>query len=100
MNKSDNQFEEIYKELCKLKFSHLNVAEVVYLANRAKALAKAQNPDRRKNPCLNNIVQTLEKQIEPLIQKDIPEDEREQLFKEALSNLKMDIHMYCRKLKK
>jgi len=89
------RFEEIYQVISGMKYSQNNFLELISLVKEAENIARKIDPDRRSNPCLNNIVQTYEKQIEPMMEKGISKKERQAKFEDALTNFKIDLHMFC-----
>ena len=88
-------FESILDEVSRLQYSDDCMLDLISYIDKAIQISEAINPDRRTNHCLNNLIQTKEKERDSMMEKDIPDSEREQRFKDALSNFKTDLHMFC-----
>jgi hypothetical protein len=91
----EHTFESVLEEVSKLQYSEDSFLDLISCIDKAIQISEAINPDRRTNHCLNNLVQTKQRERDSMMEKDIPDSEREQRFKEALSNFKTDLHMFC-----
>lgn len=88
-------FESILEEVSRLQYSDDSMLDLISYIDKAIQISEAINPDRRTNHCLNQLVQTKEKERDSMMEKDISDSERELRFKEALSNFKTDLGMFC-----
>jgi len=92
MNK---RFKEIYDIIFSFKYSDENFLELISLVKEAKKIAESIDPNRLNYPCLNNIVQTYNKQVKSMLEKGISKEERKYRFEEALKNFRADLSMFC-----
>ena len=87
-------FESILDEVSKLQYSEDSFLDLISYIDKAIHVAEAKGFDRR-NPCFNNLIQTKEKERDSMMEKGISASEREERFKEALSNFKIDLSTFC-----
>jgi hypothetical protein len=92
-----NNFQDIEQELASLEFSDSSIVEFLYLLNRAIEIATEKNPVRRTNHCLNNLLQTREKQTAELLQDGLTEDIKRERFIDAKAAFRLDFG-FCRRL--
>jgi len=91
----EHTFESILEEVLNLEYSEDSMLDLIRYIDKAIQISEAINPDRRTNHCLNNLVQTKEKERDSMMEQDISDSEREQRFNEARSNFRKDLHMFC-----
>tara|TARA_R110000744_G_scaffold353521_1_gene459885 strand:+ start:145 stop:423 length:279 start_codon:yes stop_codon:yes gene_type:complete len=84
----------IQNELKKLQYSKDAILDMINLLKKAIELSKEENPDRRNNPFLNNLIQTKEKELSELLDEDISVKERERRFENAKSHFMADFDSY------
>lgn len=88
-------FESILEEVSGLQYSEDSFLDLISYIDKAIQISKAINSDRRTNHCLNQLVQTKQKERDSMMEKGISDSEREERFKEALSNFKIDLRTFC-----
>lgn len=81
----------IQSELNKLNYSKDAVLDMINLLNRAITISKNENSDRRTNNCLNNLIQTKEKELNELLEGGISEENRKERFEIAKSHFQADL---------
>ncbi len=91
----EHTFESILEDLSKLEYSEDSILDLISYIDKAIEISKANDPNRGTNHCLNNLLQTKEKELHHMMEKDIPDTERERRFTEARSNFKTDLRMFC-----
>lgn len=89
MNKA---LKAIKSELKEFQYSKDAILDMMNLLDKAIELSSGENPDRRHNRCLNNLIQTKEKELGELLHEDISEKERERRFGIAKSHFKTDLY--------
>ncbi|NHE58491.1 hypothetical protein [Cyclobacterium plantarum] len=62
------------------------------LLDKPIELSEGENPDRRYNSCLNNLIQTKEKELNDLLVESISEKERKRRFDIAKSHFQTDLY--------
>ena len=88
----ESTFKSLLDKVSQMKFSDDSMLDLMSYVKEAIQISKAKNLNRKTNPCLNNLIQTHEKEVDFLKEKDIGKQEREDRFYEALSNFKIDLH--------
>jgi hypothetical protein len=88
-------FESILEEVSKLEYSDNGILDLISAIDKAIEISKAADPNRRTNHCLNQLLQTKEKELDFMKEKDISDTDREQRFKDACSNFDTDLRMWC-----
>jgi len=88
-------FENILEEVSQLQYFDDSILDLISYIEKAIEISKATDPNRGTNHCLNNLLQTKEKELDYMKGKDIPDTERERRFTEACSNFKTDLRMFC-----
>ena len=88
----ESTFENILDQVSQMKFSDDSMLDLMSYVKEAIRISKAINPSRRTNHCLNNFIQTHEKEVDFLKERDISKQEREDRFYDVLNNFKSDLH--------
>lgn len=93
----NTRFNEIYSIVLEMDYSSDNMLDLMSLIDEAIEIAKKDDSNRRTNHCLNNLIQTKQKEISRMLSKDIPEETRERYFNDAKNYFKTDLHIFCMK---
>ena len=91
MNTVEQKLEDIYGDVSKLSCNEDSILDIINYLDEAIDIAKSENPDRQDNPCLNNLLQTKEKQLEILKDNFGDTENREFYFNELKYNFLSDI---------
>jgi hypothetical protein len=90
------RLKEIYSIVNKMVFSKENLLEIVLLFKETIKIQKKINKHRRKNHCLNYLLNTYEKEYQEMISKNTKtEDEIKDDFETIQTNFLTDLSMYC-----
>lgn len=89
------KLKKIYDEVKILDYNDNNFLDLINYMVKAITIAKKLYPKESNNPCLHYLSLTNEKEIELMKQKGILEEERITLFKEAKTNLMLDLLHNC-----
>lgn len=81
----------IQSQLEELQYAEDAILDLINLIDKAIELSADENPDRRSNSCLNNLIQTKEKELDDLLEEDISEKERRRRFDIAKSHFQADL---------
>ena len=87
-----NTLKKYYIELFNLSYSEENIAELFSIANNIIKFLKSKNPSRKTNKALHFVTLTKEREFENF--KDKQFDDLEAKFKDAKTNLMMDLTTY------
>ncbi|MCF8374002.1 MAG: hypothetical protein K9H64_20435 [Bacteroidales bacterium] len=95
--KNDHQVElqEIEKEVQRIEWSQDGILDLLNYIEKSISIAKSYDSDRTTNECLNQLIQTKEKQAELMTTKSISQMERKLYFDETKTNFLADLNMFC-----
>jgi HD-like signal output (HDOD) protein len=88
-----NTLKKYYIDLINLPYSEENIAELFSIANNIIKFLKSKNPSRKTNKALHFVTLTKEREFENFKYKQL--DNLEAKFKDAKTNLMMDLSTYC-----
>ena len=88
-----NVLKQYYIDLLNLKYSEENIAELFSIANRIIKFLKSKNPSRKTNKALHFVTLTKEREFQNFKDKQL--DNLEAKFKDAKTNLMMDLSICC-----
>ena len=94
MKNAKEKLKEIYGIVSKLSCNEDSILDVMNYLDMAINIAKFENPDRYNNPCLNNLLQTREKQLNGLKNNFEDKKNREFYFNELKYNFLSDISLF------
>ena len=95
-NKMNKRIFEIQAIVCNsLNYNEDNVLYLISLINESEIIAKSITDDSRISKLLNDLKQTKEKQVAPMIKKGISHEERIRCYKDVIANFRCDLNMYC-----
>jgi hypothetical protein len=89
------QLKEIYNTVLYMTFSDDNFLDIIYYLDVAINIAKQENPDAWINSCLNNLLQTKEKQLSYMMSNYENKEEREVNFIDLKENFLIDLSFNC-----
>ena len=88
-----NKLKKYYIDLLNLPYSEENIAELFSIANNIIEFLKSKNPSRKTNKALHYVMLTKEREFQNFKNKQW--DDLEHCFKEAKTNIMMDLTTYC-----
>ena len=91
MKNAEEKLKEIHNIVSKLSYSDDAFLDIINYLNEAIEIAEVENPDRWNNPCLNNLLQTREKQLDAMKNNFKNQEQREYYFVELKQNFMSDI---------
>lgn len=92
-SRKSDQLNEILNMVSNLEYSKENVVEIISLFKKSIMIAKNINKHRSKNPLLNALLITKDKEYSELVIKDISDDDRKEAFEEFKINFTRDLSM-------